>query len=87
MSRRLLWKAVLDIAILAGFPALTNKLGKGTYAQLKTSAELQDRESVKRDVKNVSLKGWIRNEGDEAWELDRASVLEPEKRAKIIGER
>ncbi|EGP88053.1 uncharacterized protein MYCGRDRAFT_71372 [Zymoseptoria tritici IPO323] len=71
VSRRMAWKSVLEVAMLAGIPLLTEALRKKrTYAEMKGCKVLEGRARVKKDVKEMVLKGWVRNEGDEAWELD-----------------
>lgn len=67
LSRRLLWKSVLDVAMKVGLPALASALGKRTYAEMKEADVLKGREKVKQDVRELSLRGWQRNEGDEQW--------------------
>ncbi|EME49525.1 hypothetical protein DOTSEDRAFT_58742 [Dothistroma septosporum NZE10] len=68
-SRRTMWKSVLDVAILAGLPALERVLRKRCYADVKKSDELQSREMVKRNTKDQALKGWKQNTGDDGWDL------------------
>ncbi|KJX95980.1 trna-specific adenosine deaminase like protein [Zymoseptoria brevis] len=71
VSRRMVWKSVLDVAMLAGISLFTEALRKKrTYAEMKGCNVLEGRARVKKDVKEMALKGWVRNEGDEAWELD-----------------
>lgn len=66
VSRRLLWKAALDVALIVGMSVL----GKRTYAEMKSSHELEARESIKRDVKEMALKPWFKNKGDEGFALE-----------------
>lgn len=68
-SRKMLWRAVLDVALLVGLPALTSTLGNRTYLEMKDSDMLKGRDGVKRDARDLALKGWIRNDGDEEWSL------------------
>ncbi|CAK3957622.1 related to tRNA-specific adenosine deaminase 1 [Lecanosticta acicola] len=70
VSRRLLWKKVLAIAVLGGIPALERVLRKETYEQVKQSRQLEGREEAKRTAREISLRGWRRNDGDERWGLD-----------------
>ncbi|KAF7186294.1 tRNA-specific adenosine deaminase 1 [Pseudocercospora fuligena] len=72
VSRKLLWKTALDVALLVGVAVL----GKRTYAEMKGSYELRARESIKKDVKELALKPWVRNEGDEDFALETASKHE-----------
>lgn len=69
-SRRALWKATLDVAIVAGIPALVDALEKSTYSEVKGTKDLESRAQVKSDVIEVALKGWKRNVGDEGWGLE-----------------
>ncbi|KXT02799.1 hypothetical protein AC578_5377 [Pseudocercospora eumusae] len=69
VSRRLLWKTALDVALLVGVTVLV----KRTYAEMKGSHELKARESIKKDVKELALKPWARNEGDEEFTLVTAT--------------
>lgn len=69
VSRKMLWKSVLEIALLIGAPALTSTLRKRTYLQMKDSDVLKGREGVKRDARDLALMGWTRNHGDEQWSL------------------
>lgn len=67
LSRKLLWKNVLDVALVVGMPALASALGKRTYSEMKESDILKGRKGVKKDARDISLKGWKRNDGDEQW--------------------
>ncbi|CZT15690.1 related to tRNA-specific adenosine deaminase 1 [Ramularia collo-cygni] len=67
VSRRKMWMSVLDVALLVGLPALTSALGKRTYSEMKASGIFKGRKRVKMDARELSLKGWKRNEGDEQW--------------------
>lgn len=69
VSKRRLWKAVLDVAVCAGGPALVAALSKRTHGEMKESELLEGRKRVKRDVREMALKGWKRNVGDEDWTL------------------
>lgn len=73
VCRRSMWKAVLDVAVKAGLPALANVVGKSCYGQVKASTALEGREQVKRDVRALALKGWKRNDGDEDWSLEEGN--------------
>jgi hypothetical protein len=46
---------------------LASDVGEGSYADAKIRCAA--REEVKRVVKEVALKKWRRNEGDEGWML------------------
>ena len=66
VSRRSLWKAALEVAMVAG---LHTTLDIGFYAALKGSKQNAGRERVKDDVRTIALMGWKRNKGDEDWTL------------------
>jgi tRNA-specific adenosine deaminase 1 len=67
----MVWKSVLDVALMAGVPALGEALRrKRTYGEMKGCELLEGRDKVKQDVKEMALKGWAKNEGDEDWTLE-----------------
>ena len=70
-SRRSMWRAVLDVAILAGIPALTQLLTAESYGHLKSTGRLASRHAVKQNVRNVALVGWKQNVADETFRLDQ----------------
>nr|POF15011.1 trna-specific adenosine deaminase 1 [Quercus suber] len=41
----------------------------GTYGALKQSAALEVRRNVKEKVRDTALQGWVRNQGDEDWDV------------------
>ncbi|KXT19006.1 hypothetical protein AC579_8728 [Pseudocercospora musae] len=69
VSRRMLWKTALDVALVVGVTVL----GKRTYAEMKGSHELKARQSIKKDVQELALKPWVRNEGDGDFALETAT--------------
>jgi len=76
-SRRRMWEAVADVAEAVhestetfGSTDLARSTKKRSCVELKGSGQLEGRESVKRDVREMALKGWKRNLGDEDWGLD-----------------
>jgi len=75
VSRRRVWESVrevltaVDEAGVCDQEALRLVQGCRTYEDLKASRPLQPRERVKRDVKNLALRGWTRNLGDADWGL------------------
>ena len=71
--RRAMWTAVLNVAVLAGLSVLRDSLHKATYADAKAVDGLSARREVKKDVTELALKGWKRNEGDEWWSLSRVA--------------
>ena len=70
VSRKSMWRAVVDVTLVAGLPALAEGLRKRTYGGLKGGGELEAREQVKKEVRTLALKGWKRNVEDEEWSLD-----------------
>lgn len=69
-SRRSMWRAVLDVAILTGIPALSQLLRAESYGHLKSTGRLAGRHMVKQHVRHDALTGWKQNVGDETWCLD-----------------
>ena len=65
-SRRGLWKLALEVAVMAGVPAVLGNLDKATYGQAKESANL-DRREAKDKALETALTGWKRNERDDDW--------------------
>ncbi|PSN67900.1 hypothetical protein BS50DRAFT_351607 [Corynespora cassiicola Philippines] len=65
VCRRSLWKIGADIAAVAAIPALTEAIRRGAYGEVKAGAMLGARRKVKDEVKARSLKGWIKNSGDD----------------------
>lgn len=68
-SRRGLWKLALEVAVMAGVPAVLGNLNKATYGQAKESANL-DRKEAKDKVLEKALVGWKQNERDDDWGLE-----------------
>ena len=58
-------RLVLDTLALLAIPALVNGVGRLTYADLKKTESLKDRDEVKRSVKELALAGWIPNLDDD----------------------
>jgi tRNA-specific adenosine deaminase 1 len=65
-SRRGLWKLALEVAVMAGVPAVLGNLDRATYGQAKESAN-HDRREAKDKALDKALMGWKRNERDEDW--------------------
>ncbi|KAF2634856.1 hypothetical protein P280DRAFT_474302 [Massarina eburnea CBS 473.64] len=72
ISRMGMWKVAVQIAAVAGVPMLVDALAKKTYREVKCDGLFADRTKVKEDVRNASLKGWVRNAGDDDFRLDGA---------------
>ncbi|KAF2275453.1 uncharacterized protein EI97DRAFT_434293 [Westerdykella ornata] len=69
VSRRSMWKAVLELAGLVGVPLLLEAVRKERYGDVKEGDALAAHRQVKEDVRGV-LRGWVRNRGDEEFGLD-----------------
>lgn len=70
VSRTKMWESAIEVLKNAGHTdALASSMMVGTYAGLKGSKMFQARERVKADVKELTLRGWKRNLGDEDWKL------------------
>lgn len=69
VCRGKIWKAVVEVIVLLGVPALRRVLSHSNYTSLKEDNMLKDRSHVKQVVRDQSLTGWIRNAGDD-FELD-----------------
>ncbi|KAL7772344.1 hypothetical protein CFE70_002303 [Pyrenophora teres f. teres 0-1] len=71
--RRGLWMEALRLAGLVGGAVLVREaLGSKTYEEVKGAEVLGDRKQVKEDIR-TALKGWIRNTGDDTWNLEEPS--------------
>lgn len=70
VSRRSIWEAVVGVTQTVGSLDVHAKDRQCSYASLKADIMLEGREKVKRDVREVALKGWKRNMGDEEWSLE-----------------
>lgn len=69
VSRRSMWALALKTAILLAQPALVAALDVKSYAEVKASNMLVDREAAKQTARDTSLRGWKRNVGDDEWSL------------------
>lgn len=70
ICRRNIWKVAVQVAALIGAPVISQVLSKKRYADLKADDIFGSRKRVKRSIVDSSLKGWIRNTGDDDWTLD-----------------
>ncbi|KAI5867423.1 adenosine deaminase/editase [Durotheca rogersii] len=78
-SRRQLWSLAASVAALlplddgdddgAADVRIRRALAAATYGELKASALLGPRRRAKREARHAALRGWVRNEGDEAFGL------------------
>lgn len=73
VSRRGIWKIAASVAAVAGVPVLREVLERKSYAEVKACELLAERRRVKRDVKSVALKGWVKNDGDEEFNIETTS--------------
>ncbi|KAI5202281.1 adenosine-deaminase domain-containing protein [Aureobasidium subglaciale] len=69
VSRRSMWSLALKVTTLLAQPTLLSVLTTSSYANIKTSKMLADRQTAKQTAKDVSLQGWRRNTGDDEWSL------------------
>lgn len=66
ICRKRMWAAVRDVHAIMLDVSLTSKASEAAcYKDLKTLPGLESRRRVKEDVRNVALRGWIRNDGDD----------------------
>jgi tRNA-specific adenosine deaminase 1 len=73
VSRRGVWQGVLDVAVMAGMTGLLEVLRTSkTYTELKSCEELAARRNVKKEAKEMALKGWVTDQGDAHWGLEEA---------------
>lgn len=68
VSRRNMWMLARDIAgLVAGLDQVI--VGQVTYQGLKDAVVLNERRRVKHDIRAEALNGWVRNIGDEDFDL------------------
>jgi tRNA-specific adenosine deaminase 1 len=70
ICRRSMWKMAVQIAAVAGVPAVIEVLEKSTYNEVKDGEILAERSKVKVDVQRAALKGWVKNSGDDEFRLE-----------------
>ena len=71
VSRRAMWEDVVRVATAVESKHVVESLkAAGTYGNLKGGRWLAGRDRAKREVKEVALKGWKKNTGDEDWGLE-----------------
>ena len=68
VSRLKMWKMVVDSLRLLAIPAIAHTFSTTRYMQMKNLDLLEDRRTVKRNVKEA-LNGWVSNVDDD-FELD-----------------
>ena len=64
VSRWRMWAAAVEIAEALGDDEISQALAKGTYGEVKEGELLEGRRTVKEEVRDGVLKGWLRNTGD-----------------------
>ncbi|KAF5023488.1 hypothetical protein F66182_4439 [Fusarium sp. NRRL 66182] len=74
MSRRSMWEAANNLAVLMGDEAFTTMYLKvDTYREVKEGPLTTQRRRVKNDVRTMALAGWIRNDGGSDFQLEERS--------------
>jgi len=63
-SRLKIWRAVIDTAAVLAIPLLTQAVSS-SYVAMKASKLLEDRNHVKKEIKESVLTGWIPNVEDD----------------------
>lgn len=70
VSRRNMWTLAQEVARLSAIGDIAGSvLGHGSYAELKEAEMLAARRHVKQEIRANSLKGWVRNVGDDIFGL------------------
>lgn len=64
LCRKSMWDAVEKVHATMG-ALMDNALSVACYRELKGVPELDARKRVKGDVRDMALKGWVKNEGDD----------------------
>ncbi|TID24311.1 hypothetical protein E2P81_ATG02612 [Venturia nashicola] len=67
ICRKRMWDAVRDVHAIMDLPMAMKASDAACYRHLKTLPGLESRRRVKEDVRNVALKGWVKNEGDDSF--------------------
>jgi len=65
-----LWRAAVNVAALVGVPLLVETMGKRSYRDVKEAELLAARRRVKEDVRREGLPGWVKNTGDDEFDLE-----------------
>jgi tRNA-specific adenosine deaminase 1 len=73
VSRRKMWSLALDDACLLGVRCMSihSQLSSASYGEAKAGELLDSRKRVKEEVTQDALKGWVKNDGDADFELER----------------
>jgi tRNA-specific adenosine deaminase 1 len=70
LCRKSMWRAVTELSATLNLPWLVDVTRAATYKELKSCDVLEPRKRVKADVCDNTLKGWIRNDGDDGFGID-----------------
>lgn len=70
ICRRSVWITAARLACVMGGPPAALVSGRRTYRGVKDAEELASRKQVKEHVKQIALKGWVKNTGDDGFELE-----------------
>jgi len=71
VCRRQMWRAVVDVIALCGLVGLEGVAARGSYSDLKNRSDLlKERRRVKSEATAQALSGWIRNCGDDGFQLE-----------------
>jgi tRNA-specific adenosine deaminase 1 len=68
LCRKSMWKLAAEVATLVAVPAVSLAMNVGSYELVKANG-LEGRRRAKEEAKREALRGWVRNEGDEGWQL------------------
>ena len=74
ICRRNIWKIAVQIVTAAGFPALSEALKRGSYKEVKDGKMLETRRKVKSEIKRDALQGWVKNSGDDGFDLEASGA-------------
>ena len=69
VCKRRSWKLALDISAMISVPVVERCLEVESYKDMKMGTLLRSRRRVKEAVKKEALKGWVRNDGGEEWDV------------------
>lgn len=65
ICRKRMWDAVKDVHAIMEISMMGKASDAACYKDFKNLPDLDNRRRVKEDVRNVALKGWVKNEGDD----------------------
>lgn len=67
ICRKRMWDAVKDVHAIMEVSMTSKASDAACYKDFKNLSGLESRRKVKEDVRNVALKGWVKNEGDDSF--------------------